>query len=87
MLEDPLVIQKLVKMLKQRVETKEEPISAPLLERGVRHVGKKKRRSKELKFFAEIGGYDMDNVILDLGSDVNILPQKSWEQMGKLKLV
>jgi hypothetical protein len=35
----------------------------------------------------ELGGYDMDGVMLDLGSNVNILPKKSWEVMGKPKLV
>jgi hypothetical protein len=35
----------------------------------------------------ELGGYDMDGVMLDLGFDVNILPKKSWEVMGKPKLV
>jgi hypothetical protein len=29
----------------------------------------------------------MDRVMLDLGSDMNIFPKKSWEVMGKLKLV
>jgi hypothetical protein len=33
------------------------------------------------------GGYDMDGVMLDLGSDMNILPKKYWEVMGKPKLV
>jgi hypothetical protein len=28
----------------------------------------------------------MRNVILDLGSDVNILPKKTWETMGELTL-
>jgi hypothetical protein len=27
----------------------------------------------------------MDGVMLDLGSDMNILPKKSWEVMGKPK--
>jgi hypothetical protein len=30
----------------------------------------------------ELGGYDMDGVMLDLGSDVNILPKKCWEVVG-----
>jgi hypothetical protein len=34
-----------------------------------------------------IGGYEMDIVMLDLGSDVKILPKKSWEEMGKPKLI
>jgi hypothetical protein len=29
----------------------------------------------------------MDNIILDLGSDVNVLPSKTWETMGKPKLI
>ena len=29
----------------------------------------------------------MNSVILDLVSDVNILPKKTWEQRGKPKMV
>jgi hypothetical protein len=29
----------------------------------------------------------VDNIILDLGSDVKVLPKKTWELMGKPKLV
>jgi hypothetical protein len=35
----------------------------------------------------ELRSYEMDGVMLDLGSDVNILPKKSWELMGKPNLV
>lgn len=28
----------------------------------------------------------MDQIILDLGSDVNFMKKKTWELMGKLKL-
>jgi hypothetical protein len=35
----------------------------------------------------ELGGYDMDGIMLDLGSDVNILPKKYWEVMDQSKLV
>ena len=31
----------------------------------------------------QIGDYDMDYIILDLGSDVNILTHQTWESMGK----
>jgi hypothetical protein len=47
----------------------------------------KKRTNKEFKLSVQIGEYDMDNVILDLGSNVNVIPRKMWEMMGKLKLV
>jgi hypothetical protein len=35
----------------------------------------------------ELGGYDMEGVMLDTGFDMNILLKKSWEVMGKPKLV
>jgi hypothetical protein len=62
-------------------------ISSPLPEREVCQVSKKKHIGREFKMTTELGGYDMDGVMLDLGSDVNILPKKSWELMGKPSLV
>jgi hypothetical protein len=35
----------------------------------------------------EIGSYEMDGVMLDMGSKVKILSNKSWDLTGKLKLV
>ena len=32
---------------------------------------------------AQIGEYEMDQVILDLGLDVNVLPKQTWECMGR----
>ena len=31
----------------------------------------------------QIGDYEMDQVILDLGSDANVLPKKTWKRMGE----
>ena len=31
----------------------------------------------------QIGDYEVDSVILDLGSDVNVLTKKTWKLMGK----
>ena len=31
----------------------------------------------------QIGEYEVDSVILDLGSDVNILTKQTWQLMGK----
>jgi hypothetical protein len=36
---------------------------------------------------AELSGYKMDGVMSDMGSNVKILPKKSWEVMGNPKLV
>lgn len=64
-----------------------EVIATPLLERGVQHIGKSKRMNKEFKFRVEIWNCEMNDVILDLGLGFNILPKKSWKQMGKPKLL
>ena len=36
---------------------------------------------------AQIGDYDMDFIILDLGTYANILTKKTWESMRNTKLV
>ena len=44
---------------------------------------RKKRTSREFRLNANIEYFNMENVILDLGSDVNIFPKKTWEEMGE----
>ena len=53
----------------------------------VNQVLRRKRTNEEFKFNAQIGEYDVDNIILDLGFDVNVLPKQTWELMEKPKLV
>jgi hypothetical protein len=50
-------------------------------------VNKKKCTRREFKMTTEIRSYEMDSVMLDLGSYVNIFPKKSLELMGKPNLV
>ena len=39
-----------------------------------------------MRLNAQIGEYDMTDVILDLGSKVNVLTKQTWEQMGQSAL-
>ena len=48
----------------------------------VNQVKNKFKSGRELRMSAQIGYYDMDYIILDLGSDVNIMTQRTWESMG-----
>ena len=49
----------------------------------VRKIEKHKTRmGREMRLTAQIGEYEMDQVILDLGSDVNVLPKQTWERTG-----
>ena len=43
----------------------------------------KKKTEKEMRMNFQIGDYDVDSVIKDMGSNVNILTKKTWEKMGK----
>jgi hypothetical protein len=59
----------------------------PTKKKVVSQLLRKKRTNGEFGFSAKIGEYDIDNVILDLGFDVNMLPKNTWEIMGTTKLV
>ena len=37
-----------------------------------------KNTGKKMHINIQIGGYEVDSVILDLGSDVNILTRQTW---------
>jgi len=50
----------------------------------VKNLGKHKARTRcEMRLTAQIGEYEMDQVILDLGSDTDVLPKQTWERMGR----
>jgi hypothetical protein len=59
----------------------------PLLNREVHQISKKRRTNKELHLNSEIGKYDIDYVVLDLGSEVNVITKKTWAMMGKPKMI
>ena len=55
--------------------------------RVVRNIGKNKTRTgREMRLIVQIEEYEMDQVILDVGSDANILPKQTWEWMGRVTL-
>lgn len=49
-------------------------------------VAHRKRTNKEFRFGLQIGECEMDNIVLNLGSDINILLKSTWEMMKKLKV-
>jgi hypothetical protein len=50
----------------------------PFTERMVNQVLHRKRMNEEFRFNAQIGEYNVDDVILDLGYDVNVVPKHTW---------
>jgi hypothetical protein len=57
------------------------------LNKLVHQLSKKRRKNKELHLNAQIGEYDIDYVVLDLGLEVNVMTKKTWALMGKPKLI
>jgi len=53
----------------------------------VQNLGNHKARTgREIRLTMQIGEYKMDQVILDLGLDVNVLPKQTWKRVGRLTL-
>jgi hypothetical protein len=48
---------------------------------------RRRRKNKELHLNAQIGEYEIDYVVLDLGSEVNVMTKQTWALMGKPKLI
>ena len=63
-----------------------QPISLDVVNRVVHHIKKYIWTGTEMRLSVQIGDYDMDEVILDLGSKVNFLTMQTWELMGRSKL-
>jgi hypothetical protein len=51
--------------------------------KNINQDNRNKRTSREFRLNGNIGDFNMGNVILDLGSDVNVFPKKTWETMGE----
>ena len=54
--------------------------------KAVHQIKKYIRTGTAMRLNAQIGDYEMDEVILDLGSEVNVLSKYTWELIGKPKL-
>jgi len=66
----------------------EEVIYVNLAKRKESRVHRRKRMiGREFRLNADIDDFEIRDVMLDLGSDINILPNTTWEEMGNPKLV
>jgi hypothetical protein len=55
--------------------------------RVVHQVSKRRRKNKELHLNAQIGEYDIEYVVLNLGSEVNVMTKQTSALMGNTKLI
>ena len=81
-------LQSCIKLLRNQIALNElqkviascEPQRSSGKEKTVNRV---RRTGREMRLHAQIGEYDMTDIILDLGSEVNVLTKQTWEKMGK----
>ena len=83
LIKDESIVQELQNLIRQYELGKVDP----LLNKVVHQLSKKRRTNKELHLNAQIGYYDIDYVVLDLGSEVNVMTKQTWTLMGKPKLI
>jgi hypothetical protein len=79
MLNDPSSVKILQNILEKcSGETKQKPEL-----KTVNHLHTRRRTSREFRLNANIGDFNMGDIILDLGSEVNVLPKATWQCMGE----
>jgi hypothetical protein len=79
MLNDPLY----VKVLQNMVEICNTEVDGNLAQKKINHLHTRRRTSREFRLNANIGDFNMGDIILDLGSEVNVLPKNTWQCMGE----
>jgi hypothetical protein len=78
MLSDPSCIQILQNILEKcSGETEQKPEL-----KIVNHLHTRIRTSREFRLNANIGDFNMGDIILYLGSEVNVIPKSTWKCMG-----
>ena len=73
------ILQNILEKCSIETEGKIEP-------KTVNHLHTRRRTSRELRLNANIGDFNMGDIILDLGSEVNVLKKKTWKCMGEATL-
>ena len=68
------ILQNILEKCSLETEEKIEPTT-------VNHLHTRIRTSKEFRLNANIGDFNMGDIILDLGFEVNVLPKKTWKCM------
>ena len=72
--------------LQRMIDQCQQPSLLGSAHRAVHNITRYIRTGREMIFIAQIGEFEMDEVVLDLGSKVNVLTKQTWEEMGSPQL-
>ena len=70
---------KVVGELQRMIDQYQQPSLSGSVHHAVHNITRHARTGREMKFTAQIGEFEMDEVILDLGLEVNVLTKQTWE--------
>jgi hypothetical protein len=70
-----------IKVLQNMLEICNTDIEGKLEKKIVNHLHTRRRTSREFKLNSNIGDFNMGDIILDLGSKVNVLRKNTWKFM------
>jgi hypothetical protein len=79
MLSDPSSVKILQNVLEKCSSEMEQKIEPKI----VNHLHTRRRTSRGFRLNGNIGDFNMGDIILDLGSEVNVLPKKTWQWTGE----
>jgi hypothetical protein len=72
-----------VKILQNLLDICNIEVEGKLEQKIVNHIHTRRRTSREFRLNSNIGDFNMGDIILELGSEVNFLPKKTWQCMGE----
>ena len=67
-----------IKVLQNMLERCSTEVEVNLEQKTVNPLHTRRRTSREFRLNANIGDFNMGDIILDLGCEVNVLPKKTW---------
>jgi hypothetical protein len=71
-----------IKVLQNMLEICNIDVEGKIEKKTVNHLHTRRRTRREFRLNANIGDFNMGDIILDLGSEVNASPKKTWQCMG-----
>ena len=71
--------EKYIGELQHIIDQYQQSSSVSSTQRAVHNIMGHTRTGREMRLTAQIGEFEMDEVILDLGSEVNVLTKQTWE--------
>jgi translation initiation factor 2B subunit (eIF-2B alpha/beta/delta family) len=72
-----------IKVLQNMLERFNTQVEGKLEKKTVNHLHTRIRTSREFILNANIGDFNMEHVIQNLGTEVNVLPKNTWQCMGE----